>query len=52
MNKIVLITTKGCQGCHIMHYNIEKALKTLDLKLNIRAEEIDLDQYIEIINLL
>lgn len=32
--------------------NIEKALKTLDLKLNIRAEEIDLDQYIEIINLL
>ncbi len=32
--------------------NIEKALRSLDLKLNIRAEEIDLDQYIKIINLL
>ena len=26
MNKIVLITTKGCEGCSIMRYSINSAL--------------------------
>ena len=26
MNKILLITTKGCEGCSIMHKNIKQAL--------------------------
>ena len=40
MNKIVLITTKGCQGCHIMHCNIEQALENTKKKIEYVVKDI------------
>lgn len=42
MNKIVLITTKGCRGCEIMSKNIKEAIENLDISLDIKdIDELD-----------
>ena len=40
MNKIVLITTKGCQGCHIMPCHIEQALENTKKKIEYVVKDI------------
>lgn len=40
MNKIVLITTKGCEGCNIMHKNIKQALENTSKKIEYITKDI------------
>ena len=40
MNKIVLITTKGCEGCNIMHKNIKQALENTSKKIEYVVKDI------------
>ena len=41
MNKIVLITTKGCAGCNIMHRLIREALKSTSKKIEFSIRDKD-----------
>ena len=40
MNKIVLITTKGCEGCNIMHKSIKQALDCTSKKIEYVVKDI------------
>ena len=39
MNKIVLVTTKGCEGCNIMHKSIKQALDNTSKKIEFVIKE-------------
>ena len=40
MNKIVLVTTKGCEGCNIMHKSIKQALNNTSKKIEYVTKDI------------
>ena len=40
MNKIVLVTTKGCEGCNIMHKNIKQALDCTSKKIEYVVKDV------------
>ena len=40
MNKIVLITTKYCEGCNIMHKSIKQALNCTSKKIEYVVKDI------------
>ena len=40
MNKILLITTKGCEGCSIMHKSIKQALDCTSKKIEYVVKDI------------
>ena len=40
MNKIVLITTKGCEGCSIMRNSIKQALNNTSKKIEYITKDI------------
>ena len=40
MNKIVLITTKGCEGCNIMHKSIKQALNCTSKKIEYVVKDV------------
>ena len=40
MNKILLITTKGCEGCSIMHKSIKQALENTSKKIEYITKDI------------
>ena len=40
MNKIVLITTKYCEGCNIMHKSIKQALNNTSKKIEYVTKDI------------
>lgn len=40
MNKIVLVTTKGCEGCNIMHKSIKQALDCTSKKIEYVVKDI------------
>ena len=40
MNKIVLITTKGCEGCNIMNNSIKKALDCTSKKIEYVVKDV------------
>ena len=40
MNKIVLITTKGCEGCSIMRNSIKQALNNTSKKIEFVIKDI------------
>ena len=40
MNKIVLVTTKGCEGCSIMHKSIKQALDCTSKKIEYVTKDI------------
>ena len=40
MNKILLITTKGCEGCSIMHKSIKQALNNTSKKIEYVTKDI------------
>ena len=40
MNKIILITTKGCEGCTIMHKSIKQALNNTSKKIEYVTKDI------------
>ena len=40
MNKIVLITTKGCEGCNIMHKSIKQALDCTSKKIEYVVKDV------------
>ena len=40
MNKIVLVTTKGCEGCNIMHKSIKQALDCTSKKIEYVTKDI------------
>lgn len=41
MNKILLITTKGCEGCKIMYNNIIKALADCDKSIAFELKDVE-----------
>ncbi len=40
MNKIVLVTTKGCEGCNIMHKSIKQALDCTSKKIEYVVKDV------------
>ena len=40
MNKIVLVTTKGCEGCNIMHKSIKQALDCTSKKIEYVTKDV------------
>ncbi len=40
MNKILLVTTKGCEGCNIMHKSIKQALNNTSKKIEYVTKDI------------
>ena len=40
MNKIVLVTTKGCEGCNIMNNSIKQALKCTSKKIEYVVKDV------------
>ena len=40
MNKILLVTTKGCEGCNIMHKSIKQALSNTSKKIEYVTKDI------------
>ena len=40
MNKIILVTTKGCEGCNIMHKSIKQALECTSKKIEYVVKDI------------
>ena len=40
MNKIVLVTTKGCEGCNIMHKSIKQALDYTSKKIEYVVKDV------------
>ena len=40
MNKIILVTTKGCEGCNIMHKSIKQALNNTSKKIEYVTKDI------------
>lgn len=40
MNKIVLVTTKGCEGCNIMHKSIKQALNCTSKKIEYVVKDV------------
>ena len=40
MNKIILVTTKGCEGCNIMHKSIKQALDCTSKKIEYVVKDI------------
>ena len=40
MNKIVLVTTKGCEGCNMMNNSIKQALKCTSKKIEYVVKDI------------
>lgn len=41
MNKILLITTKGCEGCKIMYNNVIKALADCDKSIAFELKDVE-----------
>lgn len=39
MNKIILITTKGCEGCVIARNNIKEAIKSTSKKVSLEIRD-------------
>ena len=40
MNKILLVTTKGCEGCNIMHKSIKQALNNTSKKIEYVTKDV------------
>lgn len=40
MNKIILVTTKGCEGCNIMHKSIKQALDCTSKKIEYVVKDV------------
>ena len=40
MNKIVLVITKGCEGCNIMHKSIKQALDCTSKKIEYVTKDV------------
>ena len=40
MNKILLVTTKGCEGCNIMHKSIKQALDCTSKKIEYVVKDV------------
>ena len=40
MNKIVLVTTTGCEGCNIMHKSIKQALDCTSKKIEYVVKDV------------
>ena len=40
MNKIVLVTTKGCESCNIMHKSIKQALECTSKKIEYVTKDV------------
>ena len=40
MNKIILVTTKGCEGCNIMHKSIKQALECTSKKIEYVTKDV------------
>lgn len=39
MNKILILTTEGCEACDIAKNNVELAIKQTDAKINIEVKD-------------
>ncbi len=39
MNKILIITTKGCEGCQIAKYNVEQAINNSKKQIELEVKD-------------
>lgn len=51
MNKIVLITTRGCEGCSVMRYSINSAILYSSKEIEFEAKDISTLDIVERNNL-
>lgn len=51
MNKIVLITTRGCEGCSVMRYSINSAILYSSKEIEFEAKDVSTLNIVERNNL-
>lgn len=51
MNKIVLITTRGCEGCSVMRYSINSAILYSSKEIEFEAKDVSTLDIVERNNL-